>query len=131
MMYTKEHFEYMKTPSIIRHVQEMHVKLEKAKKEKRDKIKGFREMRDMVSVLRLILYERLSKMSRYDPKFFPVGSHVEYNNLINEEIGSIKKLGKVVDHQGGFVQVQFEGEMYQVKVDPAHLTLLFIRNKYY
>lgn len=131
MMYTKEHFEYMKTPSIIRHVQEMHVELERAKKEKRDKLKRYKDAKQIISTLRSILCERLSKMSRYDPKFFPIGSHVEYNNLINEEIGSIKKLGKVVDHQGGFVQVQFEGETYQVKVDPAHLTLLFIRNKYY
>lgn len=131
MIINIESLESFSTPFLIRNVQEMHVKYEQAVKEKKERTKKVKDAKEMLQSLRFILQGRLKQMNRYDPKFFPIGSYVEYNNTVNEKIGPIKKLGKVVDHHGSFVQVQFEGEIYQVKVDPANLTLLFIRNKYY
>lgn len=130
MTITKEQLDYLKTPSLVKYVQEMHLELETAIKEKRDKVKRYKEMKQMINSLRYILIDRLRQMNRYDPIFFPIKSYVEYQN--NGPDGNIiVKTGKVVGHEGGFVWVQFKDEEHQTKVDPACLSLLFIRNKYY
>lgn len=126
MIINEETFGFMKTASMIRSVQEMHIEYEEAVKKKRDKLKKYKEMKKVMNGLKYILQDRLRKMNRYDPLFFSLGALVEYNNP-----GFAVKLGKVVGHEEKLVQVQFEGEVYQTKVEPGHLTLLYIRNKYY
>lgn len=130
MTITKEQLDYLKTPSLVKYVQEMHLELETAIKEKRDKVKRYKEMKQMINSLRYILIDRLRQMNRYDPIFFPIKSYVEYQNY-GPDGNIIVKTGKVVGHEGGFVWVQFKNEEHQTKVDPACLSLLFIRNKYY
>lgn len=127
MIIDENTFGFLKTSSLIRTVQEMHIEYDEAVKKKKDKLKKYKEMKKLMNGLKYLLQDRLRKMNRYDPLFFSLGALVEYNN---PDYG-LRKLGKVFGHDDKLVQVQFEGEVCQTKVEPGHLTLLYIRNKYY
>lgn len=129
MIIDKETISFLKTPSLVLHVQQLHLEYEKAKKEKRETLKKNKEIKQCINQYRFVLQDRLKQMNRYSPEFFPKKSLVSYS--LELENGVMQKKGRVVGHSGGFVQVQFEGETYQTKVDPITLTLLFIRSVYY
>lgn len=128
MNINKETISFLKTPSLILHVQTMHLDYESAKRNKKEHLKKFRDIKSSINQFRSVLQGRLKEMNRDHPNFFPVKSFVEYQLNTNNTI--IKKLGRVVGHSERLVQVQFEGETYQTLVEPSTLKLLFIRQTY-
>lgn len=95
--------------------------------DKRIKISTFSKRAAELNEMRFALIERLQKMDRTSVDFFPVDCHVEY---IHPMYSQKQKFGRVVGHVDGMCQCQFENEEYQVKVDPIHLKLRFIRGGY-
>lgn len=130
MNITEESIAFMKTESLIIQVQRCHTELEFAKFEKKDSLKRYQDMRREIGSLRYILGNRLRKMDRFDPKFFPVASMVEYHN--QDMSYSDRKIGVVTGHNDPpdpfpRVHVQFKGDPYVTAVEPSYLKLLFIR----
>lgn len=115
-------FEDFKTDSLVRIVQQSHLKLTELKEDKKLDLKREEQM---LSSMRSELIERLTKMSSLDPGFFPFRSLVSYSAEYRDD--TINKNGVVVGYDRHYVQVQFEGEIGQVLVEPAYLKLKFIR----
>ena len=80
--------------------------------------------------MRLVVQEKLKKVDRTKPDFFPVGALVVYRDAYNEFESTVTKEGTVVGYKNQFVQVKFSDEEFQTQVDPKNLTLLFIRHQY-
>ncbi len=119
---TTRKFEDFKTDSLVRMVQQSHLKLQELKQ---DKKLDLRKEENMLNQMRNELINRLTKMSSLDPGFFPSRSLVSYSAEYRGE--TINKNGVVVGYDKGYVQVQFEEEIGQVLVEPPYLKLKFIR----
>lgn len=115
-------FDNFRTDSLVRMVQQSHLKLEELKK---DKKLDLRKEERILGSMRSELIDRLEKMNRLNPEFFPLRSIVGYSADYRDDV--IKKSGVVVGHNKDHVQVQFSGEIGQVLVEPAYIKLRFIR----
>lgn len=126
MTYNK--YDIVNTTALIKWVQQSHLAVEKARADKKTSSTKMIRLNRELANMRGDLFARLTKMDRMDPTFFPVQAMVEYKHPYYP---NLVKYGVVVAHEDDKVLCQFDGEDYQVKVEPAHLTLRFIRHKFY
>lgn len=119
-------YEQLPIKMHIQMVQEGHCTIENEKKATtslRTLSKKISELND----LKMALAERLTKMDRNKPEFFPIRSLVEY---INPRYSQQQKFGWVVEHSGPMCVCIFEGENFETLVDPSNLKLRFVRINY-
>lgn len=110
----------------IRLVQQGYLTLLEDKK-KDIKMATFARRASDLGEMRVSLMKRLDAMDRTSEVFFPVNSYVEY---VHPMYSQKQKFGVVVAHVDGDCQCWFEGDQFQVRVDPIHLRLRYIRGGY-
>lgn len=114
---------YLSTDYMIRQLQEVTKKLEDPKiKEEWGPTKYKQVLNDSRS-LRMDLVSRLRKMDRRRPDFFPKDSYVEYRHPKS----TTPKNAVVTGRNETLVFIQIEGEEGELKVEPLHLKLRFIK----
>lgn len=107
-------------------VQEEYLKLS-ADRNSKTKLSTIAKRASDLNEMRYSLMQRLEKMDRTSVDFFPVGSHIEY---VHPMYSQKQKFGIVVAKDDTHCQCQFQGDEFQVKVDPIHLKLRFIRGSH-
>ncbi len=91
------------------------------------KLSTFSKRASELGEMKYALMERLEKMDRTKVDFFPPGSMVQY---VHPYYSQKEKYGRVLEHVDEMCLCQFDGDDFQVKVDPIHLKLRFIRSTY-
>lgn len=91
------------------------------------KLSTFSKRASEIAEMKYALIERLEKMDRTKVDFFPPGSFVQY---VHPYYSQKEKCGRVLEHVDEMCLCQFDGDDFQVKVDPIHLKLRFIRSTY-
>lgn len=120
-MYRSNKFENIKTATLLKFVQAETIETKTAEFKKAKTKKNSRRKRDLASA-RKELVERLEKMDRNSPEFFPVGSMVDYTGKEAKVIAPVEDAKQLY--------IKCSGEDFLVKVDPSKLTLINIREHY-
>lgn len=111
----------------IKMVQDAHQVLQ-SDKDRGLKISTFAKRASELGEMKYALIKRLEGMDRNTVSFFPVGAHVQY---VHPLYSQKEKVGVVINHiDGEWCLCTFESDNYEVKVDPKHLKLRFIRSNY-
>lgn len=123
----KNKYEILPLKMHVSMVQKGHMTLMEEKKSGL-KVSTFAKRASELGEMKYALACRLEDMDRTKVDFFPVDSLVEY---IHPMYSQKQKFGKVLEHvEGGFCLCNFEGDEFEVKVDPIHLRLRFVRASY-
>lgn len=120
-------YDILSIKSHIKMVQDAHQVLQ-SDKDRGLKISTFAKRASELGEMKYYLMRRLEAMDRNIVSFFPVGAHVEY---VHPLYSQKEKVGVVINHiDGEWCLCTFDGDNYEVKVDPKHLKLRFIRSNY-
>ncbi len=123
-----EKFDGFTTENLIRQTQNFAVLLKTSKKKMGTKrfIQGMSNLRDMQNEV----IKRLATLDRRDPKFFPIGSLIEYTK---SDVFKVYKAEGVVTgygEDGRSLIVKLNGTQDEIYVNPKNLKLLHIRHFY-
>lgn len=126
-MTTNTRYNGIKTETLIKWIQETRIKAMDPKWKKKIGTSAYLRTLREINWMGAALIKRLNDMDRMNPKFFPVGTYVVYENT-NYPVPP--KNGQVVEHLADTCIVKFEGETYPVQVHPCYLSIAFIKPQY-
>lgn len=98
-------------------------------KNKKKKLTKTKAMIDFAQGLREMQYElsqRLKMLNRFDPKFFPIGSYVDYVTS-NHKFEVFKSLAVVTGHTQDHVIIKEEDNNFHLEVEPQKIKLKYLR----
>jgi len=133
-MFNENKFDGVPINTLIKCIQETAIKYldPKQKRKLRSTKSAIKQMSEM-SVMQQSLQARLKKLDRKTCSFFPIGSLVQYNSVV-EVFKVVTLQGKVVGHDvpQNLVHVIFDTEPDKtIAVHPTKLKLLFIKMSFY
>lgn len=120
-------YSILSVQSLVRIIQEAATKLEDPKQKKKLSTATCARLSKDLNDMRYAVQEKLKKLNRESPLFFPINSIIIYENALYQ---TGKKEGKVIGYQKDKCIVKLDSELFPIAVDPMNLLLKFIRIKY-
>jgi len=109
---------------LIRHIQEDEIRMKDPKYKKTLSTVTVSRRSIELREMKMSAMERLRKLDRRKPSYFPIGTIVLYKHpdSFKEAVNAI-----VHGHRGNYVIIKQEGEIGLVEVEPIYLKIKFLR----
>lgn len=120
-------YDAVNLTTLLLHIQTEMEKLTQPDIKKKMSVILMKRRLSQIREMRMSVTDRLRKMDRTKPEFFPKGSAVTYHNT-TVPVPPADAL--VVDHEDRLALIQLLKENIIIKVEPSYLTLKHLRNTY-
>lgn len=111
--------------SLIKHIQIEHEKMSDPKIKKKMSTNLCRRRNEEIRLMKMSVTERLKKLDRNKPEFFPIGVQVVYKPPFIKE-----RMATVEGYADGYVVIRQDNEEWQLKVEPKYLKINNLRVTY-